>query len=221
MEGGVFYEHGHRMIAGIVGVMTFVLGAWLWVSEKRRWICWLGTAAVVAVAAQALLGGLTVLMRLPPQVSIAHAVLAQTFFCLTIAMAFFMNNDSIAFSFKTNAQGVLPLSITAILYVQLILGAGLRHIGSSVFLVSHISTASLVTVLSFIFLFKSRRPLALAMVLLICMQIGLGLLSVFPAFVPLDLSWSVRTAVITSHVAVGALLLAASLYSTLQCMVTK
>src|SRR3989338_8683449 len=91
MEGGILFEHGHRMAAGTVAIMTFTLMIWLWKSEPRRWLCWLGTSAAAAVLLQALLGGLTVLMKLPPQVSIAHAVLAQTFFCITVTLAFFTN----------------------------------------------------------------------------------------------------------------------------------
>ncbi|OGR88595.1 MAG: hypothetical protein A3A86_01320 [Elusimicrobia bacterium RIFCSPLOWO2_01_FULL_60_11] len=224
MEGGVFYEHGHRMIAGTVGLMTLVLTAWLWASETRRWLCWLGTFAALAVVAQAALGGLTVLFKLPPQISIAHAILAQTFFCLTVSLAFFMNREagSSTMAFRMDASGILSVSMTALLFIQLTLGAALRHIGSSSYLVLHASVAGLAAALSFTLLFRERggdlfRP-ALAVASLILVQACLGALSVFPAFVPLDLSWAARTLVATSHVALGAVILASSLYITLRSM---
>src|SRR5436309_4095784 len=85
--GGILYEHGHRLIASGVGLLTIVLAAWLWLKEPRRWMRWLGAAALATVVAQGVLGGLTVLFFLPAPISIAHAALAEIFFCLTLAIA--------------------------------------------------------------------------------------------------------------------------------------
>ena len=87
--GGILYEHGHRLIASTVGFLTIVLAAWLGVQEPRRWMKWLGAAALGAVIAQGVLGGLTVLFFLPAPVSTAHAGLAEIFFCMTVAIALF------------------------------------------------------------------------------------------------------------------------------------
>ena len=65
MVGGILYEHGHRMIAGVVGILLFVQGVWITRTESRRWVRRLSLAAVVAVIIQALLGGATVLLLLP------------------------------------------------------------------------------------------------------------------------------------------------------------
>src|SRR5207253_1023048 len=89
MVGGIFYEHGHRLIASAVGVLTIGLAVWLWLADSRRWMRWLGVAALGAIVAQGVLGGLTVLFFLPPAVSTAHAGLAEVFFCLTVAIALF------------------------------------------------------------------------------------------------------------------------------------
>src|SRR4249919_2471764 len=62
--GGIFYEHGHRLIASTVGFLTIILAAWLWKQDPRRWVKWLGVSALGAVLAQGLLGGLTVLFFL-------------------------------------------------------------------------------------------------------------------------------------------------------------
>ena len=89
MVGGIFYEHGHRLIASGVGFLTIVLALWIWKAEPRRWMRVLGFTALAAVCVQGLLGGITVLYFLPTAVSTAHAGLAQIFFCLTIAIALF------------------------------------------------------------------------------------------------------------------------------------
>src|SRR5258708_30801398 len=75
--GGILYEHGHRLIASTVGFLTIILAVWLWRSESRRWMRWLGVAALGAVIAQGVLGGLTVKFFLPAPTSTAHAGLAD------------------------------------------------------------------------------------------------------------------------------------------------
>ena len=94
--GGIFYEHGHRLIASGVGFLTIVLAIWLWLQDPRRWMRWLGAAALGTVILQGVLGGLTVLYFLPAGVSTAHAGLAEIFFCLTIAIALFTSPRWIA-----------------------------------------------------------------------------------------------------------------------------
>src|SRR5215813_2460496 len=85
--GGIFYEHGHRLVASFVGLLTVMLTVWVLMKERRRWVRWLSVGALGAVIAQGVLGGLTVIFWLPVTISMAHATLAQTFFCLTIALA--------------------------------------------------------------------------------------------------------------------------------------
>ena len=46
MVGRIFYEHGHRLIASSVGMLTIVLAAWLWMAERRRWLRWMGVGAL-------------------------------------------------------------------------------------------------------------------------------------------------------------------------------
>src|SRR5579864_6583268 len=93
MVGGVKYEHGHRMIAGTVGLLTIFLALWLWRSDERRWVRRLGGLAVLTVIAQAVLGGITVLFFLPAPVSVAHACLAQLFFSIMVSLALFTRYD--------------------------------------------------------------------------------------------------------------------------------
>src|SRR5687768_2266488 len=84
MVGGVFYEHGHRMAATFVGFLTTILAVWTSRSEPRAGVRRLAWAALLAVIAQGLLGGLTVKFLLPRPVSVTHACLAQAFFCMVI-----------------------------------------------------------------------------------------------------------------------------------------
>src|SRR5689334_8029069 len=94
--GGIFYEHGHRLIASTVGFLTIILAAWLWIAEPRRWMRWLGVAALGSVILQGVLGGLTVLFFLPTAISSAHAGLAEIFFCMTVAIALFTSRSRLA-----------------------------------------------------------------------------------------------------------------------------
>ena len=87
MVGGIFYEHGHRLIASAVGLLTIGLVIFLWRIEARAWVRRLGYLALAAVIVQGTLGGLTVLFFLPDAISISHAGLAQIFFALTISIA--------------------------------------------------------------------------------------------------------------------------------------
>src|SRR5512147_817297 len=65
MVGGIVYEHTHRVIATIVGMLTIVLNILLWRLETRPWVRKLGLLALLAVIVQGLFGGLTVLLKLP------------------------------------------------------------------------------------------------------------------------------------------------------------
>jgi cytochrome c oxidase assembly protein subunit 15 len=87
MVGGILYEHGHRLIASTVGLLTIMLAAWLWFGDTRRWVGGLAVAALGLVVVQGLLGGITVLFLLPKAVSIAHALLAQLFFATVAILA--------------------------------------------------------------------------------------------------------------------------------------
>jgi len=126
--GGILYEHGHRLIASGVGLLTIFLTAWLWVSETRPWMRWLGIAALGTVVAQGVLGGLTVLFFLPAAVSTAHAGLAEIFFCLTIAIALFTSPQWIAGrGVDDGALRAVATATTVLIYIQILVGAAMRH----------------------------------------------------------------------------------------------
>lgn len=132
MVGGVKFEHSHRMIAGTVGILTVLLAIWIWRQDSRRWVRWVGFAAVMAVLAQALLGGITVLWYLPVAISTAHATLGQIFFCLAASLAFFTSADWKWSENKAEdpswpSMHLLTVVTTGAILLQLILGALYRH----------------------------------------------------------------------------------------------
>ena len=243
MIGGVFYEHGHRMIAGFVGILTVVLTGWLWWKEPRKWVRIFGTVALFSVIAQAVLGGITVLYFLPTWVSTVHATLAQTFFCMIVCLAIFTSrwwkDASIAGEkpVSGNPTGRFILA-TAFIYLQLMLGSWMRHSEAAlaipdfplalgrvippfatpeiaIHFAHRVGALIVLTIISWNLLvvirsYRKELPLlrlSLILMLLVTIQIILGAFTV----------WT-RTAVLfaTSHVIVGALLLATSLLLTLR-----
>jgi len=127
--GGIFYEHGHRLIASRVGFLTIILAAWLWIAEPRRWMRWLGVAALGSVILQGVLGGLTVLFFLPTAISSAHAGLAEIFFCMTVAIALFTSRSWLEAPASVNDSTLRRVATwtTAVIYTQIIVGAVMRH----------------------------------------------------------------------------------------------
>jgi len=132
MVGNLFWEHGHRMVATTVGMLTIVLLIYILVKEKRDWVRKLGIFALLAVIAQGLLGGLTVKLMLPLAVSSAHATLAQLFFCTTVSLAVFTSRSWMEAKPLPEEKSGLPLrylctAALVTIFLQLIIGATLRH----------------------------------------------------------------------------------------------
>jgi cytochrome c oxidase assembly protein subunit 15 len=126
--GGIFYEHSHRVIASIVGLLITVLAVWLWRAERRAWVRRLGYIALAAVVIQGILGGITVLWFLPDAISIAHAGLAQLVFCLTVTIALVTSPGWHRGHAADDATlQKVALVTTAVIYLQIIVGATMRH----------------------------------------------------------------------------------------------
>jgi cytochrome c oxidase assembly protein subunit 15 len=134
MVGGIFYEHGHRLIASAAGMLTIGLAAWIAKTEPRRWLRRLTWVALGAVVLQGTLGGITVLYFLPAPISVAHAGLAQIFFCLTIAIALFTSPGWRRMAADGPATDTtltqLTIATVAVVYAQILVGATMRHIGA-------------------------------------------------------------------------------------------
>ena len=137
MVGGIFYEHGHRMIATLVGLITTINAVWLWFYDPRRFVRWFGISLLVLVILQGVLGGITVIFLLPVPVSVGHAFTAQAFFLLTIFLTQ-MQAPGWNGYFKTapaQEQGaprtrLWALATLVLLFCTLLVGAIVRHTGA-------------------------------------------------------------------------------------------
>ena len=221
MVGGIFYEHGHRIIASTVGVLTIVLAIWLVSTESRRWVRRLGIGALAAVIAQGILGGLTVKYFLPPPVSIAHSGLAEAFFCITIALAMATSARWAQEDLMAEVPGArnlkrLAVATTALVYVQLMLGAAIRH--ANIGVIAHIVVAVFAALMVLMLAMNVLRRVpqsalkrqAFCLPLLVAAQIGVGV-ATFLVRVPKSESGQldpIQVIVPTIHLAIGALILA-------------
>lgn len=135
MVGNIFYEHGHRLYASLVGFLILILALWIWRKEPRQWVRKLGWIALITVSVQGILGGVTVKMFLPWYVSTTHAALAQITFCMTVALSMVTSkkwNDNvikIAGSTNDRLHTLTAFTVSAI-FIQLLLGAIMRHLNA-------------------------------------------------------------------------------------------
>jgi heme a synthase len=230
--GGVRYEWSHRMLAGTLVTLTLAIALSTWLVEQRRWMRWLAAGAFCTVIAQAILGGLTVLLFQPPAVSTAHATVAQTFFCIAVAIALFTGRRWIEeqpqVEFDSRRPSLITLTLLSIfvLYVQLVLGGMFRHHGMSWW--PHVLNAAIVSfvlawtairaISAYSHIEAVRRP-AIILISLLITQLCLG----FTAFLT-RVAWGRNTvqpelpmvASTVAHVAVGALLLATTVVLAIQ-----
>jgi len=230
MVGGIFYEHGHRMVAATVGLLTVIQAIWLQRRARKRSLRILGWTAVGAVIAQGVLGGLTVIFLLPPAISIAHAGLAEIFLCLNFSIAFFASrwHDDLTAMEKGDAPIAGTTALVGLVYAQILVGALMRHLHAGLAIPTFPGpflppAASLPILVNFVhrvggfaiaiavlalfirlLRFESRHPLrqlATLLVMVVPAQILLGAYTI----------WSGKQPVITSlHVVTGAFTLALS-----------
>ncbi len=215
MVGGVLFEHGHRMVAGTVALLTFALTALVLREETRRWVRRVALAAAGGIVLQALLGGATVLLKLPPQVSIVHACLGQTLFCLLVLLADASSPWHIAAEGRgTGGLWTAGAAAAGLLFVQLALGAVVRHTGGHV--EWHLLGAAAATFGAFWAAFLVFRGFggepaltapAGALVALWPVQVLLGVGSFVIRRRPFAAAQLWRVAIPTAHVVCGALML--------------
>jgi cytochrome c oxidase assembly protein subunit 15 len=133
--GGAFWEHSHRLVASFVGMLVLVLCGWLVIRERRLGVLLLGFGALVLVIAQGVLGGLTVLMKLPVSVSVMHGVAGQTFLVVMIVLAYVLSREWFRRRERVEEGDKGPALRWALLlflavYAQLIIAAIMRHWGA-------------------------------------------------------------------------------------------
>lgn len=224
MKGGIFFEHSHRLVAATVGLLTIVLCVLL-LGQKEGGLKKAGFLAVGLVIFQGILGGLTVIYRLPTAVSTAHLATSMLFLLLLVYIAFraFVPADPEAGLSKAKPW---VLGTLVLVYLQIVLGGLVRHTGAGLacleipfcqgslwpagappILQVHmlhrlggilVGLAVLATAWRVASLGAGLRLLTVLAPLLVLVQIGLGL-------------WSVHSALglfpVTAHLGVGALLL--------------
>lgn len=232
MVGGVFYEHGHRMIAGFTILLTLGIAVVTIAIDKRRWMRKLGLGALATILVQAILGGVTVVSFLPPAVSTAHAIVGQTFFCIAVTIALLTGRKYTGEVQKTAVDrrkpSLLALTLLSVLvlYVQLALGGMFRHKGMSwephvfnAIVVAVVLTWTSIRVLSHYSEVDALRRPAIMMLSLLMAQLCLGFISFLTKVVwgsgaaqpqPM-MVWST-----VAHVATGALLLATAVVLAIQ-----
>lgn len=223
MVGGVLFEHGHRMLAGGVGLLVFGLTAWVLIAEEVHETRRLVVAASLGILLQAGLGGLTVLLKLPPWISIIHACLGQLMFVLLTWIAYNLLTKRLELS-RGGPTGLLKIVSglgVSVVFLQLVAGAILRHTGLA--LEWHVAGAFGVTFMA-AWMYRSWRIWSLqdpliawirrGLALLVGIQVGLGLLTYVIRWT-FWWSTSVMTgnAFVTLHQAVGALVLASMFLS--------
>jgi heme a synthase len=130
--GGILFEHTHRLMGSLVGSLTIVLAIWVWLGEDRRWLRNMAVIALIGVILQGILGGLRVTM-MKDEIGIFHACIAQAFLGLLVFIALATTKfwrtlaDRDAASQKFLPIKTLAIAITIAIYVQLTLGATMRH----------------------------------------------------------------------------------------------
>jgi cytochrome c oxidase assembly protein subunit 15 len=232
MEGGIFYEHGHRMVATVDGMLMIVMAVWLWARDDRRWMRWLGCIALIAVIAQGVLGGLTVIYLLPPAVSVSHACLAQLYFSTTVALALFTSREWLAGAQEISENREAPirtLSIVTPLCVlgQLALGAAARH--KALGTIWHICGSSVVTGVVLFFAVRillhyrdhaALRKSALALLGITFVQVFFGIAAYMSRIATVDAPQPMPIMILFTvlHVATGALTMAASVIAAIQVL---
>jgi cytochrome c oxidase assembly protein subunit 15 len=226
MVGNIFYEHSHRLVASAVGLLTIALTLAFWFQERRHWLRRLGVAALVLVILQGLIGGLRVVL-LEQTLAIVHAAFAQLFFALTVSLVVFTSAEWRRAPRQIADGGRLRrlcAFTTGLIYVQAIFGAVLRHTGERVD--AHLLFAALVALHVVLILLRVMkfhgdlpgltRP-AWMLGILLLVQLLLGVASYLGKFTTmLGMPMGILVLLTTTHLVIGALMLATSLLLTLR-----
>lgn len=129
-------EHSHRLLGAAIGLLTFSLAVWVWFRDDRKWMRLLAVGALAAVIVQGLLGGFRVLFN-NLQFAMIHGCVAQIFLCLLVSIAagqsswwFRDLSNSARGSGDSNSIKQLGFVVCGLIFVQLIVGAVMRHSGA-------------------------------------------------------------------------------------------
>jgi heme a synthase len=231
LQGGDLFEFSHRVVAGGLGLLTIALAVVLWVKEKRPWLRWLGLIAILGVAVQAILGGQVVIRLLHYWLPVIHACFAQIVFGAVLGIAVFTSKWWISDQPQLEDNGTpsihfLAILNAAVIYLQVILGAGFRH--KEIPIWPHMAGAMLVlgmviwTALTLRKRFAQSRELSKARILLHTIfgtQFLLGLGAYWSRLTTADAPqpMPVMVTLTVIHTVVGAILFAFSVLVVLMC----
>jgi cytochrome c oxidase assembly protein subunit 15 len=231
MVGGVFYEHSHRVIAGVLGVWTLILAVLIWVKEERRWLRWFAVIAVGGIVAQALLGGQVVIQLLHYWLPVLHACFAQIMFGALLSITVFTSNWWVSERPQLEDRGSpsihsLAVLNAAVIFLQVFLGAGFRHKEIPIWPHAAGSLAVLAmviwTAVALRKRFENSRELTKMRILLhsfFGLQFLLGIGAYWSRIATANAPQPMRVMVLltVTHTVVGALLFAVSILTILVC----
>src|SRR5216684_4017952 len=231
LKGGDLFEFSHRLFAAGLGLLAVVLAGWLWTREKRTWLRWFALIAVLGVAVQAVLGGQVVIRLLHYWLPVIHACFAQIVFGAVLGIAVFTSKWWVSEQPRLDDSGTPSIRVVAILnaaviYFQVILGAGFRH--KEIPIWPHMVGAMLVlgiviwTAVALRKRFGQSREFAKARILLHAIfgtQFLLGLAAYWSRLTTADAPqpMPVMVTLTVIHTVVGAILFAFSVLVALMC----
>lgn len=225
----VLAEHGHRLLGALTGILTVILTVWTWKADSRPWMRRLGIVVLAFVILQGVLGGMRVVYN-SLDLAVVHALLAQIYFSLLVAMILFVSPmwvhraesapDSDLSSLKTSV-----ITASSLVYLQIFLGALLRHPGVGIdplYAMAHLGFALLVSghLMSVWFRIRYRHheevdlnKVSNYVMILLGLQVSLGL---FAYFILLDERGMVEPSKLqviinSAHLIVGALLFSSTI----------
>ncbi len=238
----LFIEHGHRLLAAVVGLVAIGIVVAAIRTEPRVWVKWLAVSVLVAVIGQGVLGGLRVVLS-DRTLAMLHGCTGPAFFALCVAIASVTGRwwwRASPSDIAVMGRGLLWACVGLVLlsYLQLVLGAQLRHaqptmspVGFTHIVKTHLVVAGLLWLLSGLVWARLRkcgdltlaRP-ALVLIGLLALQILLGIGTwvvnygwpTLLEWVPGSSSYIVQSKgfaesiIVTAHVATGSLILAVS-----------
>jgi cytochrome c oxidase assembly protein subunit 15 len=240
----LFIEHGHRLLGALVGVLAIALAIVVVLADRRRWLWAAAAAAIVAVVAQGVIGGMRVLHN-DVELARFHGCFAPLFFVLTVALAAFTSRwwREPARSAGEAARSLVPLAllVTVMAYVQLVLGARLRHLApgdspesvrSSAF--AHVVLACILAAHIVLLAFRAKRSGVVLLALILAqLALGVGTWTAkygWPTWLG-DPQWIAgytvterglaQAAITTGHVACGSLIFATAAYIAIRAARTQ
>jgi len=145
---GFIVEHTHRLFDYVLGLCCIVLAISMWRCHARRPLGWLGIVALAGVIVQGLLGGFRVLLNalVGTDLALIHGLFAQLVFGVLVSLALLTSpswNAAQIHGSTPAADRIWRLSVltVAIVFLQLIFGAILRHTRSPIGQTGHLLVA--------------------------------------------------------------------------------